>query len=160
MLKALVKWLLISLLVISALAAILLGLGYLLNENEKNTKALVAQIEQEKQANKQTLPKPVVSQSPTHLKTEAHNKQLETALAQLNKIERVKSLIVDNLVCKDVSQCKFVDTGQVDLGCVIAVNSIGKSLLLKEQFGQRMIECEERISDLSLTCHHNICSIE
>ncbi|REL34287.1 hypothetical protein [Thalassotalea euphylliae] len=90
--------------------------------------------------------------------------QLLKDLARLRQLEQAKQTILNNLVCQDVSQCHFVDTSSIELGCVVAVNTIGKSMLSKAQFvqtfSQNDSECEERISELSLTCHHNMCSIE
>ncbi|REL30802.1 hypothetical protein [Thalassotalea euphylliae] len=90
--------------------------------------------------------------------------QLLKDLARLRQLEQAKQTILNNLVCQDVSQCRFVDTSSIELGCVVAVNTIGKSMLSKAQFvqtfSQNDSECEERISELSLTCHHNMCSIE
>lgn len=48
----LAKWLLIIFVVLTAFMVILLGLGYLLNENEKSTTLLKTQLEQEFHAEK------------------------------------------------------------------------------------------------------------
>ncbi len=45
--KVLLKWLIITLVVLVGLTTILLGLGYLLQENEKETRALKQALEAE-----------------------------------------------------------------------------------------------------------------
>ena len=163
--NVLIKWLVIACLVLSVLLIVLLALGYLLSENEKKTRALMGESHQlesiEEQPTRNPIPAQVPSIETAELSDADHQlvKQLKQLKAQ-QQLLQVKQTIINNLVCQDVSQCRFVDTGSIELGCVVAVNSIGASMLDKLTFKRRDSECEEQISQLSLTCHHNICSIK
>lgn len=162
-----IKWLVIAGVSLTVLAAILLGLGYLLTENEKEVRALKAELErvEEEKVKKESRFKVALATSedlPASKPdtTEKHNQQLATTIIQTKKLDSIKQIIVDNLVCMNVEQCRLVDTANIELGCVVAVNSIGQSKLNKFNFSVRDRACEERIEELSLTCHHNICSIK
>lgn len=166
------KWLIIILVVLLLFASVLMALGYLLNENEKKTKAQITEIRntealvaETKSTEFQSAKQERNVQEKVKKKAEEKSKaQLFNDLARLRDLEQAKQIIVNNLVCQDVRQCHFVDTGTIELGCVVAVNAIGKSMLTREQFTRTFSlndeQCEEQISELSLTCRHNICSIE
>lgn len=167
MFNTLSKWLIIVLVSLLVLMMILLGLGYLLKENERETRALKAQLDQERKAEQAMAKKPlplVLEQTPEQSLQAQYKRQLEKDLAELEyrqqDVTQIKQIIIENLVCQEVSQCRLVDTASIDLGCVIATNTIGQSMLKAFDFKVRDQACEERISDLSLTCHHNICSIK
>ncbi|REL25533.1 hypothetical protein DXX93_02525 [Thalassotalea euphylliae] len=185
------KWLIIACVVLAILASVLLALGYMLKENERKTRALKAELEQAAQV-KQTPLNDVrdseasIARELTPLSALASGstlqadqkqaaekerqvqakikQQLAIDIARLQQLDQAKNIILNNLVCQNVNQCHFIDTQSIDLGCVIAVNTIGKSMLSRQEFIQAFSktdnECEERISELSLTCHHNICSIQ
>ena len=188
------KWLIIACVVLAILASVLLALGYMLKENERKTRALKAELEQAAQstqtsrapANTAHENEPRIAGELTPLSSLASantlqadqkqaaekerqvqakiKQQLANDIARLQQLDQAKNIILNNLVCQNVKQCHFIDTQSIDLGCVIAVNTIGKSMLSRQEFIQAFSktdnECEERISELSLTCHHNICSIQ
>ncbi len=64
------------------------------------------------------------------------------------------------MTCATNKQCKLVDTGRIELGCVITVNGIGKSLVDKLDKLPKSPMCEEKIDDVIAECHRNTCSIK
>lgn len=170
-LKILFKWLVIACAGFTMLLLILLLLGYLLKENEQQTRQYKAELEQARQQQQQA--DEGIAQARSHqlsLKEDfesesqqsanRYQRRLEAAVSWQQNLTEVRQVIVNNLVCTDVSQCRLVDTKNIELGCVVSVNAIGESQLAKLNFGSPSEACEERPKDLSLICHHNICTIE
>ncbi|WP_448211775.1 hypothetical protein [Colwellia sp. MEBiC06753] len=158
MLNTLVKWLIIAIIVITVLSVILLGLGYLLAENERKTKAYHAN-SQQKQLTASSEPQALVK--PTSLAPE-DTKQLsnETMITHSSvQAKKIKRIILENLVCSDVSQCVATNIGVKALGCVVATNKIGASLLAKQVLPTASAECVTGELQPVLVCQQNICSI-
>ena len=162
MLKSLLKWVTIATIALAVITLILLGVGYMLSENEKETRALKEKIDERAiaeskvrtradilAARNSSLVKPVM---PKSAKPMPRLPVVDDLLA--------KQVIANNLVCQDISQCELFDTGRTSLGCVVAVNGIGLSQLNRLNFGGKEAECEETITNVQATCHHNICSIK
>ena len=159
-LQSVIKWLSITIVVLVVLSTLMLGLGYLLKENEKEVTALKAESEGQSQSSPD---KPgVVSIDAYKHKLEIEGKmkqKLARDVAVLRGSAQAEIVIVEHLTCQDVSQCRLFDTRSLSLGCVVAVNVIGFSKLDKLTLPNKDEGCEEQIEQLSLACHHNICSI-
>jgi len=150
--NVLVKWLAISALVLSVLFIVLLLLGYLLSDNEKNTRAYLSQQAAQEQANFQ---KAANNHGHDIVATKA-----DVALKIQAQQAKIEAIIVNNLICTDVSQCRLVETNNATLGCVVAINIIGKNLLAKEQLLVSDKVCLESMNNHSLACELNICTIK
>lgn len=156
--QTLFKWLLITVVVLVFFLLVLLGLGYLLKENEVTTNQLKIklnqeqQLTQEKEARKQALfrVKPVNSAT-----------QKFTAFEQSQQ-----KIIENNLSCKTEKDCLVLHTNSQALGCIVAVNATGIAILLKtanEQNNSKELtnDCQQAYSQgssLILTCKNNACT--
>jgi hypothetical protein len=172
------KWLLITAIVITGFAIVLLGLGYLLKEHEIKTTLLKEKLDQERlsqQVKNQQTKKPLYS---NHSEKFIELTPLEPNLAitkqravrisdDLNEPDVVarkdnkQQLLIDNLTCSSVQQCVLVDITFNDLTCHFAVNKIGASLLAKSKDTQsQAIKCPIYNHNSQLSCMKNICSYQ
>ena len=156
------KWLTIIFVALLVFSAIVFALALLLHDNKEKTEqyqrqqlqAEIANAEQQRAIAENALPAAsVVAQQ----KAEA---LLRENLKNLTLIENKKKIVLEHITCSDNSQCKLFDTGRIELGCVVAVNGIGKTMLDNTAYMERSAECEEQISALNASCRHNICTVE
>jgi hypothetical protein len=155
--RTLLKWLVITIIVLMLFLIVLLGLGYLLKENEEVTNQLKikltqeAQLKQEKEARRKAL----FRIKPTHLL-----KQELTVFEQSQQ-----RIITDNSSCETKKECFLVHTNSQALGCIAVVNSTGIAILLKtaSELNEPKLptnECRQTYSQetlLTLSCQSNTC---
>lgn len=169
--KRLAKWLLIIIAVLIAFITMLLGLGYLLNENEKSATILKTQLEQEyhaeqlKQARrekqKNTKEAPIEIMITDEIKTsitsalnQEPNKKLDTQV-----IEKFQQTVINNLTCITTQQCQVVQVKFNKISCPIAINSIGASQLKKIPTATiDMPTCSTVKEQAVISCQQNICT--
>ncbi|WP_426358876.1 hypothetical protein ACPUVO_01105 [Pseudocolwellia sp. HL-MZ19] len=148
------KWLTIMGIVCFGFVVVLLSLGYALKENEAATTVLKNKLDQQRiNATDQN--------SPTAKLTLVDKDQIN-----LDKLTRYKNIIVKNITCVNSKQCVLIDTKEVGLNCVVAVNTIGASLLMKElrkDFKGKSIpqnKCDVQSKNLTQICAQNMCQVE
>jgi len=151
------KWLTIMGIVCIGFIVVLLGLGYLLKENEAKSTALKNKLDQEKlmNASKKQPSKAVL----TFVDSKESARQL------LNEQKRI---IAKNLTCISSQQCTVVNTYLSALGCVVPINSIGASLLEKVIYkpslsmsdtSSKSKSCEQVVQTSSI-CIDNLCQLD
>lgn len=147
------KWVTITGIVCLGFVIVLLSLGYLLKENEAAVNVLKNKLDQEKlnTTNKNT--------------PSARLTLIDTEQEQIDKLSRYKKVIVTNITCTDTNQCVLINTKEPELNCVVSVNSIGASLLMKalreENSGKTMSQnkCDLPQKHLTNMCKQNMCQI-
>ncbi len=154
--RILFKWLLITAFALVLFLIVLLGLGYLLKENEETTNQLKvklnqeSKLQQEKEARRQAL---------FLVKTKKHITQKLTSFEKSQQ-----KIITNNLYCKTNQECFLVQTDSKVLGCIVAVNSTGLAILLKTSNAQKVSDasnCQREYSretELTLSCQNNTCA--
>lgn len=157
--RTLFKWLLITAFALVLFLIVLLGLGYLLKENEETTNELKVKLnqemklKQEKEARRQALflvkPKKLLAQQLTPFESSQ------------------QKIITDNLYCRINKECFLVQTDSKVLGCLVAVNSTGLAILLKTSNTQKVLktkanDCQQEYlqeTELTLSCQSNTCAL-
>jgi hypothetical protein len=155
--RVLFKWLIISMIVLVLFLALLLGLGYLLKDNEEVTHQLIiksehdAQLKQNKEVRRQALFK---------IKSTPILPQKLTSFEQSQQ-----KIITENVSCESSKECFLVHTNSKMLGCIVAVNATGVAILLKtvSEEGLTKIstnDCQQNYlqeSVLISSCKNNTC---
>lgn len=149
------KWFIISIGVLCVFSLVLLGLGKLLNDNEKQTTAYLNQQKQQSQ------PK-----SPLNNKKGGvipNSKKTEIAVAA-NKTENTPSLnlsiIATNLTCVSDDQCVVAEAKFADATCSVAVNIIGATLLKKAKEDKSTIGQCSTYAKSHAVCRSNLCTLQ
>lgn len=145
------KWLTIMGIVCLGFIIVLLSLGYLLKENEVATTALKKKLDQQKLSSAESSA------------TKAQLTFVDPEQNDRDKLERYKNIIIENLTCTETKQCVLVNTNNVSLNCIVAVNRIGASVLAKELKKDQTIRaerCMEKPQNLISVCQQNLCQIE
>lgn len=153
--RTLVKWLVITLLVLVLFLIVLLALGYLLKENEETTNQLKVKLNQETKLKQE---KAARRQALFLVKP---NKGLTQNLTPFEKSQQ--KIITDNLYCQTNKECFLVQTDSKALGCIVAVNSTGLAILLKTSNAQtpKASDCQREYlqeTELTLSCQNNTCA--
>lgn len=157
--KTIVKWLLITAIASIFFITILLGLGYLLKENEETTSQLKtklnqeALIQQKNEARKQALFRVKPSSPTTEKLTVFEQSQQE--------------IIRNNLGCNSEKDCLLLHTNNHNLGCIVAVNTKGVAILLrtateKSEIKRAEHSCQQAYSQEivpTLACQNNTCTL-
>ena len=116
--RVVVKWLLIVTTVLVGFLVVLLLLGYLLKVNEVATTQLKAKLEQE-----------------AYQQQERNNRRKDLLVPVLNTLSAFEKsqqkVIVENHSCQTDKQCFLVHTHSQAIGCMVAVNTLGATILLK-----------------------------
>lgn len=156
------KWIIIFCAVALFFSAVLLGLGFLLNENEKQT---TAYLNQQEALQKQALKKQVTSELLNSKKNASRN--LSAKESKANNEENVSEssiilpIIANNLTCVSDDQCVIVEAEFADLICHVAINRIGQSLLKNSPKEMSKIkQCLQQKLDSRATCRNNLCTLE
>lgn len=147
------KWLIITVTVLIGLLAILLFLGYLLKDNEVKTTKLIAQLEQE------------AIQQERKLRNESKPYLLKNTISTFEKSQQ--DIIANNLVCQSSKQCFVVQTHSKNIGCLVAINTVGAAILLKASSQNKSnlssdTNCQKLYQTMPETlvhCKSNICSL-
>jgi len=157
--RTLFKWLIITVIVLSFFLMVLLGLGYLLKENEEKTNQLKvtlnqeALLKQEKEARKQA---------------RFQVKPVDSLTQRLTVFEQSQQkIIANNSSCDTPKDCLVLHTNSQALGCIVAVNSTGIAILLKTASEQKAAklqtnDCQQVYSQekiLPLVCQNNTCMV-
>lgn len=148
------KWLRIMGIVSLGFIIVLLSLGYALKENKEVTTALKHKLDQQKLASSP-------QQSPTAKLMFVDNKKDD-----MERLARLKKIIVKNVTCVDSRQCVLIDIKEPTLNCIVSVNTIGASLLMKELKGEYMGKtrpknsCDHINKNLTNVCVQNLCQIK
>lgn len=157
-LRVVFKWLLITAIVLVFFLMVLLGLGYLLKENEDSTNQLKIKLNEEAalQQAKEARKKALFRVKTTNVLTEK--------IAELNKSRQ--KIIANNTSCETAKDCLLLHTNSQALGCIVAVNTTGVAILLKTANDESLLQpqaddCQQayaRQSDLILSCQNNTCT--
>lgn len=143
------KWLYISLLVLSVFFMILLGFGVLLHNNEKQHEAYNRQLEEKKpqQTNQKDNP------STTEISV------VEVAADKAKKSINL-AIVAQNLTCVSNEQCLVAEVDFIDLTCKVAVNVIGASQLKKANRDKTAIgHCDHHNDSTKAVCVDNFCTL-
>lgn len=153
------KWLAITLFALICFMVILLGLGYLLSENEKSTKVLKVELAQQTQ----------LKQKKTHQRNNLDTYTGETSEVNANIVAKqtdaeimqaFESSLINNLTCVTVAQCQVVTVKFKNISCKLASNVIGASQLNKiATHTITMDNCPSESSPNELACQQNVCSL-
>ncbi|GAA5138123.1 hypothetical protein [Thalassotalea piscium] len=144
------RWLMITLLVLGVFLLILLALGLLLTKNEQDTRALIEQLAID---NAQQL---VLPQEQSSVTLPADTPPQINGTAQ-----RQQEIISKNLTCVDNKQCQLI---RLSLNpCPIAINLIGAQLIKKynrvnESFSSA--NCSDSNNVIEAVCINNLCEIK
>lgn len=155
------KWLMITTIVLLGFVSVLLALGYLLTENEKATTALVSQLAQQKQTGDGS------ADNVTHGYQQLLNNSGESLTvtidhqiltAENSTVLTFEQTVINNLTCVLDQQCLIAKVSFTNRDCVVAVNIIGASLLAKlatesEQIGS----CRNYLGEEFAHCQKNTC---
>ncbi|WP_206485229.1 hypothetical protein [Thalassotalea sp. G2M2-11] len=137
-----IKWLIISVLVLFSFTIILLGLGSLLHENEQRVTAIKAGTSLSEPQ------EPVTQMASSHL------------TLPIKVQSTLKPIIKQNLTCVMDEQCVMVEAKFADLSCLIAINTIGAAKLARaEPDKTRAIDCPPTFDSAIARCHDNLCTL-
>lgn len=158
--RTLFKWLLITVVVFMFFFMVLLGLGYLLKENEEATNQLKIKLNQEAQLKQE---KEIWKQALFRVKPSSYLTEKLTVFEQSQQ-----KIIANNASCQTPKDCLLVHTNSQALGCIVAVNSTGVAILLKtanEEKGSKVPtnDCQQAYSQetvLTLSCKNNTCAFD
>lgn len=143
------KWFVITFIVLFVFFIIILLLGYMLQENKKESIALKteldhARVTQQSKKNKNT-------------KLTILNNEQEQESAK-KRLAKVKAIITKGLTCVENDQCKAVALNFSNKSCTIAVNSIAFSQLNKERLTfDTTSNCKNHSQNSTLSCKLNTC---
>jgi hypothetical protein len=137
---------------------VLLGLGYLLKENEQATNQLQIKLNEEavlKQA-KEARKKALFRVKPPS--------DLPKKLTAFDKSRQ--KIIVNNTSCETPKDCLLLQTNSQALGCLVAVNTTGVAILLKTANDEGLLQsqneaCQQaytRQNEIILSCQNNTCT--
>lgn len=158
-----IKWLTITLIVVVGFMTILLGLGYLLNENEKSTTVLKAQLEQQALAEKerqQRIKQRSMLSDYNQLKTSNSAKSVSNHDLDNKVIADFKKVVIENLTCVSSQQCQVATVHFKNVACAVAINNIGASLLAKLSTKNSVLtSCPEMSTQAKLICRNNLCTL-
>lgn len=160
-----VKWLVITFMVLTGFMLILLGLGYLLNENEKSTTVLKTQIEQADLAEQEKQEKIRQRRIFADESLPPHKPQNVKGSVDISEniriIEEFEQVVISNLTCISVQQCQVAKVSFKNTDCFVAINNIGVSLLSKLKTQSKIIAACPKVSlQATLSCQQNICSFD
>ena len=152
------KWLLITAIVLVFFLMVLLGLGYLLKENEQATNQLKTKLNEES----------VLKQAKEARKKALFRIKSTNALTKkLTAVDKSRQKIIDNnSSCETSKDCLLLHTNSQALGCIVAVNGIGIAILLKTASDENVSKapaesCQQAYtlqSELILSCQNNTCT--
>ncbi len=146
-----VKWLMISLLVLVSFTGILLGLGYLLNENEKRVTKLKQELEQQAENTAPTEQADIIV-----VERANSSSHLDTVKPSVNR-----RIIGNNLTCVADEQCLVVEAEFSDMSCTVAVNVIGAAKLAKAKKDLSEVgQCLNYSTELAAVCEKNLCTLK
>lgn len=163
-----IKWLIITLVVITVFMTILLGLGYLLSENEKSSTELKNQLEHEAFAKQEEVKQ---RRNLSHYSQDLSVDGSVNSIAQATEklalqststeiIDRFEKTLINNLTCVSIAQCQVITVKFKNINCQLASNIIGVSQLKKIATNAVNLSTCPFISEQSqLACKQNICTL-
>jgi len=154
------KWLVISLITLLGFMVMLLGLGYLLSENEKATTLLKKELAQEAQLAQKKSAQSQHFNDYTKVITTADDESTTASQrnAQVNKA--FEQTLLNNLTCVTVAQCQLVTIKFNNIDCQLASNVIGAAQLKKIATQTISIDtCPIVAAESELACQQNICTL-
>ncbi len=153
------KWLVITLLALTGFMVIMLGLGYLLSENEKATTLLKNQLEQQAQLAQQKTDQSNALDNYTNIITTGIDSKASAKQADAKIMKSFEQTLLNNLTCMTVAQCQVESVKFKNTDCHLASNIIGVSQLKKIATEAININtCPIVPSDSQLACQQNICT--
>ena len=145
-----VKWLMIIVIALSLFISVMLGLGYILHNNEHETRALVQELKEQQPNNDE-------ARSPTANEKEA--RAIVRFVDEKAKVEQLNQLVLENLTCVSDNQCKVIALDNEH--CQVAINLIGANLVNKQQTkNQSIASCQTLTSPVEAICQDNLCQIK
>lgn len=154
------KWFAITLITLLGFMTILLGLGYLLSENEKSTTRLKNQLEQQAQLEKQRKEQSNALDNYTKIITTDSDSQISSKHSETLSMKTFEEIYLNNLTCITVAQCKVVTVKFKNNVCQLASNIIGVSQLKKiPTHTLTMDTCPIIGSESQLSCQKNLCTL-
>jgi len=152
------KWLAITLLVLICFMVILLGLGYLLSENEKATTVLKDQLAQQTRL--------IPNKTHQGNRLSGYSKATTAADVLVPKqthaeiMQKFETTLINNLTCATVAQCQVLIVKFENINCTLTSNVIGASQLKKIATDTiTMDSCPIIKPQSQLACQQNICSL-
>ncbi len=153
------KWLAITLIALLGFMVVLLGLGYLLSENEKSTTLLKNQLEQQAHFEKQRKEQSNALDNYTKIIMTGADSETSTQNVDASSMKTFEQTLLNNLTCITVAQCKVVTVKFKNSVCQLASNVIGVSQLKKiPTHTLTMDTCPTIGSESQLSCQQNICT--
>lgn len=153
------KWLAITLIALLGFMVVLLGLGYLLSENEKSTTLLKNQLAQQAHLEKQRKEQSNALDNYTKIITTGANSETSSKNADATNMKTFEQALLNNLTCITVAQCKVVTVKFKNSVCQLASNVIGVSQLKKiPTHTLTMDTCPTIGTESQLSCQQNICT--
>ncbi|MEW6990330.1 hypothetical protein AADZ91_06510 [Colwelliaceae bacterium 6441] len=144
------KWSVVTGIVLLAFTLIILGFGFLLHDNEKKHIAYNQQLKQDKNQQTKKINAVVVEAIPSI--------SIQPQSTLKNSVNL--GIIANNLTCVSDEQCVMVNAQFADLSCDLAVNVIGAAQLKKAKKDNTLIKsCKKYPHNASVTCLENLCSI-
>jgi preprotein translocase subunit SecG len=142
------KWFVIAFIVALFFLVVLLGLGYLLQKNERETTVLKQQFDQQALIEKK----------------QEYNKSRRLIINEpTSKQKSQQAILLAHKKCQDSTQCMLVQLGTEQ--CFNVVNTIGASILLKVandglQMKEASIFCQTIGPNEKALCKNSSCVIE
>lgn len=155
------KWLSIIVIAILSLTLVLLGLGYLLNENEKSNQAYQQQLP-DKNRIIQGIEK-VIEDKNANLQNS--NKTYDVSVVDITKQQQrttalFKQALQHNGICTVNNQCVISTVNFANTSCSVAINIIGAALLAKiDTQIMTMPSCAPLSPQVYAHCQHNTCQL-
>lgn len=129
-----VKWLVITLVVVASFFAILLGFGYLLKENEQQNLA--------------------------YIKAQGQRASLsQLGKQQANTYSENLAVIAEHLTCVSTDQCVAADVKFANKSCIVAVNMIGAAKLAQVTDTTIIDACPNGEDHSRLVCRNSLCQL-
>tara|TARA_R110000737_G_scaffold89824_3_gene122290 strand:+ start:662 stop:1102 length:441 start_codon:yes stop_codon:yes gene_type:complete len=140
--------------------AILLGLGYLLSENEKATTLLKNQLAQEAQLAQEKIRQGTNHSDYSPMATSAADTKLAPKVINTEIMKSFENTLINNLTCVTLAQCQVVTIQFKNISCKLASNIIGASQLKKIATQTiTMNTCPSVNPPSQLACQQNICTL-
>lgn len=142
------RWLFITIIALGLFLTVILILGWLLQNNEAETKAFVQALDEQNQRQKEEILKQVFV---------ADEPEIDHKLAQ--------EIVLNNLTCVDDAQCQLLLVPELSDNCFISINNIGASMLrpfINQQTKRAKVQaneqCQQLFQQTKAICMSNHCS--
>lgn len=133
------KWLFIIIIAFVGFSIAILGLGYLLKDNEEKTRNYLQKLPTEQSKD-----------------SKSHPIEVDVVAKELSINQQI---ISEHLTCVDSSQCTVTLAKFADLTCPVAVNTIGQVKLSQVNDKSTIGQCTYLPTTYEAICLRNVCQI-